>query len=87
MPVRLAAGAAAGLESRAQARRIALRLDGFRRAALDFSSVTDVGHAFADELLRVLAAQRPALELVPVNLAPAVAAMLHSIPGGAASND
>ena len=86
VPVRLAGGAAAGLESRAQARRIALRLEGFRRAELDFSGVTDVGHAFADELLRVLPAQRPALQMVPVNLAPAVAAMLHGIPQGAASN-
>jgi hypothetical protein len=41
--------------------------------------VTSVGHSFADELFRVLAAEQDALELVPINMAPAVAAMVGSV--------
>ncbi len=43
------------LDSRAQARRVAARLPQFKRAEVDFDGVTDVGHAFADELFRVFA--------------------------------
>jgi hypothetical protein len=44
------------LESRAQARRVATRLQNFRRAEVDFSGIQDVGHGFADELFRVFRA-------------------------------
>ncbi len=79
VPLRLITSDMAGLESRAQARRVGTRLNEFRRAELDFNGVPDVGHAFADELFRVLAREHPALELVPVNMSSAVAAMLASV--------
>ena len=79
VPLRLITSDLAGLESRAQARRVGARLNEFRRAELDFNGVPDVGHAFADELFRVLAREQPALELVPVNMSGAVAAMLASV--------
>jgi anti-sigma regulatory factor (Ser/Thr protein kinase) len=79
VPLRLITSTLAGLESRAQARRVAARLHQFRRAEVDFSGVAQIGHGFADELFRVFASQQPAFELVPVNMSPAVATMGDSI--------
>jgi anti-sigma regulatory factor (Ser/Thr protein kinase) len=79
VPLRLITSTLAGLESRAQARRVAARLHEFRRAEVDFSGVPHIGHGFADELFRVFAGQQPAFELVPVNMSPAVATMVDSI--------
>jgi anti-sigma regulatory factor (Ser/Thr protein kinase) len=84
VPLRLLTSAVSGLESRAQARRIGARLNEFQRVELDFSGVPDIGHAFADELLRVLAREAPAVELVPLNMSPAVAAMVGSVSAAAA---
>lgn len=75
----LLTGAATGLESRAQARRVALGLARFRRAELDFSGLDDVGHAFADELFRVFARGEPGVQLVPLAMAPRVAAMVSAV--------
>lgn len=63
-------------------RRGGARLNEFRRAELDFNgvpAVPDAGHAFADELFRVLAREQPALERVPANMSSAVSAMLASV--------
>ena len=79
VPLRLLTTTQSGLESRAQARRVGARLNQFRRAEVDFSGVTSIGHSFADELFRVLAAEQDTLDLVPINMAPAVAAMVGSI--------
>ena len=79
VPLRLMTSELAGLESRAQARRVAHRLAQFRRAEVDFSGVPHIGHSFADELFRVLAPQHAAVELVPVNMAPQVGAMLAAV--------
>jgi hypothetical protein len=79
VPLRLITSSLAGLESRAQARRVAARLHEFRRAEVDFSGVPRIGHGFADELFRVFAAQQPAFELVPVNMSPAVATMVEGV--------
>jgi len=79
VPLRLITSTASGLESRAQARRVTARLNQFRRAEVDFSGVTNIGHGFADELFRVFAIQQPAFELVPVNMSPEVATMVESI--------
>jgi hypothetical protein len=79
VPLRLLDSPLAGLESRSQARRVAARLSQFRRAEVDFSGVPHIGHGFADELFRVLAAQQPGFELVPINMSPAVATMIDSV--------
>lgn len=79
VPLRLITSAISGLESRAQARRVAARLHEFRRAEVDFSGVSSIGHGFADELFRVFASQQPAFELVPVNMSPAVASLVDSV--------
>lgn len=76
VPVSLLTREGCALESRAQARRISLRLDKFKRAELDFSGLDEVGHAFTDELFRVLSDRHPDTELVPINMAPRVAEMV-----------
>lgn len=85
VPLRLIAGGPnTGLESRAQARRVASRLARFRRAEVDFSGIEDVGHGFADELFRIFVRDQPGVELVPVGMAPRVAAMVESVRSGTA---
>lgn len=79
VPLRLITSANASLESRAQARRVAARLHQFRRAEVDFAGVPHIGHGFADELFRVCVGEAPAFDLVPVNMSPAVAAMVDSV--------
>ena len=83
VPLRLMASELAGLESRAQARRVAHRLAQFRRAEVDFSDVAHIGHSFADELFRVLAPRHATVEIVPVNMTPRVAAMMAAVQAGA----
>ena len=55
------------------------RLDQFAEAELDFAGVDQVGHGFADELMRVGARRLPGLRLQPTAMAPAVGAMVGSI--------
>jgi anti-sigma regulatory factor (Ser/Thr protein kinase) len=83
VPLKLMTAERVGLESRAQARRVAERLGGFRRAELDFSGIDTIGHAFADELFRVIPRAHPALELVPVHATAQVAALIDSVAPGA----
>lgn len=80
VPLRLLTGGADDiLESRALARRVAARLDRFSDAELDFAGVAAMGHAFADELFRVLPRERPALKLTPVSLTPELASLVEQV--------
>lgn len=79
VPLRLLTAAGTVLDSRAQARRAALRLQQFRHATLDFGGIEEIGHGFADELFRVFAASEPAVRLEPVNLSPRVRALIDSV--------
>jgi len=74
-------GSGGALASRAEARRVAARLGGFRAADLDFRGIADIGHGFADELFRVFAQQHPQLQLRPHGMSPAVAAMVSATAG------
>ncbi len=78
VPLRLLAGDGpkAFLASRAEARRAVARLDQFALAELDFAGITQVGHGFADELMRVLEVGRTPERCRLVGLVPPVAAML-----------
>jgi anti-sigma regulatory factor (Ser/Thr protein kinase) len=78
VPLRLI-GDGQALASRADARRVASRLEGFQHAEIDFSGIDDVGHAFADELFRVFRRLHPGVELAPVGMTPRVSAMLQSV--------
>ena len=79
VPLRLLATPLAGLDSRAQARRVATRLAAFKRAEMDFDGVPHIGHSFADELFRVLSPELGGVDLVPLNMCPEVAAMISSV--------
>ena len=75
--LRLAHGDGEMLESRAQAKRIAARLESFDTVDLDFEGVGAVGQAFADELFRVFSQQHPHVRLRPRNMNADVAAMIE----------
>jgi hypothetical protein len=79
VPLQLMTDSHTGLESRAQAKRVATRLHSFRRAELDFTGVPQVGHGFVDELFRVFPHDHPGLQIVPVGMTPRVAAMVESV--------
>lgn len=79
VPLQLLTGPGVGLESRAQGRAAAGQLARFARAEIDFAGIAAVGHGFADELFRVFARAHPDTELVPVNAAPPVLALIESV--------
>ena len=79
VPLHLLGGEARTLASRADARRVAARLGGFRRAELSFDGVEDIGHGFADELFRVFQRDNPGLLLVPVAMNGRVQTMVASV--------
>jgi hypothetical protein len=74
--MRLAHAADEALESRAQAKRIANRLDAFDTVDLDFEGVDAIGQGFADELFRVFAREHPKVLLQPRNMNAKVTAMV-----------
>lgn len=84
VPLHLLGAPGSALDSRAQARRAAHRLQQFRHARLDFGGVEEIGHGFADELFRVFARSQPQLALEPVNMAPRVRALIDSVRTGPA---
>lgn len=63
--------------SRSEARRLLDGLDAdFDTVEVDFTSITDVGQGFVDELLRVWPTTHPGKTVVPVNMNPAVEFMV-----------
>lgn len=75
--LRLALGAEdQGLESRAQGKRIAHRLETFEEVDLDFDGIDAIGQGFADELFRVFARQHPQVQLRARNMNAQVSAMV-----------
>ncbi len=76
VPVKLLEIGQENLVSRSQARRLVARFERFREAVLDFKGVKSIGQAFADEIFRVYAHERPDLRLIPMNMSPDVQAMV-----------
>lgn len=77
IPVKLAMYEGSNLVSRSQAKRLYSRFERFRHVALDFAEVGEIGQAFADELFRVFAVAHPQVELIPMNMSPAVEHMVR----------
>jgi hypothetical protein len=75
-------GGATGLESRAQAKRVASRLQTFRRAEVDFSGIATSATASPTNCSASSQHATPG-EIVPVGMSPRVAAMIDSIVAGA----
>lgn len=64
------------LISRSQAKRVIARLENFKRAVLDFSSVELVGQGFCDEVFRVFARSHPEIEIEPIGMTANVSFMV-----------
>jgi len=64
------------LVSRSQARRLLSRLEKFKEVFLDFSNVTEIGQAFADEIFRVFQNEHPSIRLIPTHATPEVHNMI-----------
>jgi anti-sigma regulatory factor (Ser/Thr protein kinase) len=67
VPVRLAQYGDDKLVSRSQAKRLLDRVDRFKTVLIDFSDVTSIGQAFADEIFRVFRNSHPAIALHAIN--------------------
>lgn len=67
IPVKLMQYGDNNLVSRSQAQRLLVRFDRFKVVILDFSAVTMIGQAFADEVFRVFSLKHPNVELVVLN--------------------
>jgi anti-sigma regulatory factor (Ser/Thr protein kinase) len=76
IPVRLAKHEGEMLVSRSQAKRLIRRFDHFMEVVLDFTDVTEIGQAFADELFRVFSIDHPDVELIPTNMSEEVKKMV-----------
>ena len=55
------------LVSRSQAKRLMLRVDQFKEVLLDFTGITSIGQAFADQIFRVFQGEHPQLRIVAIN--------------------
>ena len=76
VPVRMAIHEGEKLVSRSQAKRIVMRFERFRHVILDFSGVSEIGQAFADEIFRVFQTAHPNIMMVPENMTDAVKDMV-----------
>ncbi|MGI8942054.1 MAG: STAS-like domain-containing protein [Actinomycetota bacterium] len=63
--------------SRSEATRLLRNLDRFNEVVIDFAGVSEVGQGFVDEVFRVWPGEHPAVRLLPVNMSPAVRAMVE----------
>lgn len=79
VPVKLAQHESESLISRSQAKRLTKGLERFQTIILDFSGVTEIGQAFADQVFRVFVNAHPQLTLLPTGLTPAVQAMIKRV--------
>ncbi len=67
VPVRLARYGNENLISRSQAKRLLARFEQFKEIILDFTDITMIGQAFADEIFRVFANAHPNIRLTPLH--------------------
>lgn len=76
VPVRLATYGDDNLVSRSQAKRLLARIERFKVVVFDFSGVTFVGQAFADEVFRVFPASHPHVEVAAIHAGSEVKRMI-----------
>ena len=65
------------LISRSQAKRLLMRLDGFREVLLDFKGIQRIGQAFADEIFRVYKNTHPQVSIIYVRANKEVEQMIN----------
>ena len=76
VPVKLMRYGDDNLVSRSQAKRLLARFDRFKIVMLDFSGVSSIGQAFADEVFRVFAKKYHGVELIVTNASSEVKRMI-----------
>jgi anti-sigma regulatory factor (Ser/Thr protein kinase)/biotin operon repressor len=76
VPVKLMRYGDDNLVSRSQAKRLLARVDRFKIVMLDFSGVTSIGQAFADEVFRVFKAKHGEVQLLPIHASSEVRRMI-----------
>lgn len=84
VPVSLAQLGTENLISRSQGKRLVARFERFEKVMLDFSGVSEIGQAFADEVFRVFPLTHPATELSVSDASPDVLAMIQRARSGLA---
>lgn len=76
VPVKLMKYGDDNLVSRSQAKRLLERFDRFKVVILDFSGISSIGQAFADEVFRVFGSKHPEVELVSIHASSEVKRMI-----------
>ena len=76
VPVKLMRYGDDNLVSRSQAKRLLARFDRFKTVVLDFSGISGVGQAFADEVFRVFTSKNPSVDIVPIHVSSDVKKMI-----------
>jgi len=82
VPVALAQYGDDKLISRSQAKRVLARIELFKTVILDFSGVSGIGQAFADEIFRVFPRKHPEIELLTNKSNSAVRRMIERAKAG-----
>jgi anti-sigma regulatory factor (Ser/Thr protein kinase) len=82
VPVRLAQYGDDKLVSRSQAKRLLARIELFKKVVLEFTEVSEIGQAFADEIFRVFASNHPEIELVVMDANTDVKRMIARVKSG-----
>jgi hypothetical protein len=77
VPISLMQYGTDNLISRSQARRLLTRFEAFEEVLLDFSGVSNIGQAFADEIFRVYQNAHPNVKIVAANENSAVQSMVR----------
>lgn len=77
IPVSLARYGDENLVSRSQAKRLLARVERFEEVVLDFTGITSIGQAFADEVFRVFTAQHPEVHVRVAHATPEVERMIQ----------
>ena len=54
------------LISRSQGKRVVARIELFKTVLFDFTDVSTIGQAFADEIFRVFASDHPEIDIFPL---------------------
>ena len=81
VPLMLAKYEGEQLVSRSQAKRLLLRVEQFKEVLLDFTGITTIGQAFADQIFRVFQREHPDLLIVPINQNEEVGKMIQRAKG------
>jgi anti-sigma regulatory factor (Ser/Thr protein kinase) len=79
VPVKLAQYGDDKLISRSQAKRLLTRVEQFKTVMFDFTEVSSIGQAFADEIFRVFPAEHPQIEIIPIRANSEVKRMIERV--------